>query len=430
MATIDRSIKVAYRKFHTIDQTGLALVTYSGGQVKTYNRTRTGSGLRDYKGKIRRRENATTGMSGTYQQADVVPLRFEVHWVSDFNPAITRKVRGQGDYHVVNGSSDLGNPTVPSMSANKALQGARAKFLAKVRAQQVQMSGPTFLGELRETLRMLRNPAAGLFKRSEDYLAKLSKAKRSRPKEWMRDIGGLWLEQSFGWAPLLHDAQDAAKAWQRLAEERNGGPISAGFSDFQDSTSSLGNPYNLSSSAYFTSPYLAWWIRAKKIEQVTVRLKGLLSAQAEMTPWDKMALFGFTPSEFVPTVWELLPYSFLADYFTNIGDILSSAVTDTSRVVYVNQTIRRLSQVSGAMIFDREGTDNAQTGWSITDQTISGGAFRFNNRTVARSNGVGVILPSLTFNFDLGLGQKANLAALLSQANALHPQKTPRNWHR
>jgi hypothetical protein len=430
MALVDRSYKLAFRKFHTIDQTNQSLVTYSAGQVIAFKRTRTGNSLKDYKGKIKRHENATTGLEGDSQDADVTPVKFRVSWVYSPNKSITRKVDGGGDYHVVNGVGSITNPTVPSMSSNAALQGARAKFFKKLRAMDVQMSGPTFLGELRETARMLRKPALGIFQRSQGYLRKLEREKRSRPKEWMKDIGGLWLEQSFGWAPLLHDAQDAVKAWNRLSIERTSGPISAGFSDLEDMSSSLPSPFNTANSNTFTSPYLRWWIKAKKIEQVQVRLKGLIAARADMTPWDKMALFGFTPSEFVPTVWELLPYSFLVDYFTNIGDILTSAVTDTRWVSYLNMTVRRLSQVSGALVFDQEGTDAQNVDWKITDKSISGGAFKFNNRRVTRTNDVPVALPQLTFNLDLGMGQKANIAALLSQASALHPQKPIRNWHR
>lgn len=35
--------------------------------------------------------------------------------------------------------------------------------------------------------------------------------------------------------------------------------------------------------------------------------------------------FGIMPSQFLPTVWELIPYSWLVDYFTNMGDIVAAA---------------------------------------------------------------------------------------------------------
>jgi hypothetical protein len=51
--------------------------------------------------------------------------------------------------------------------------------------------------------------------------------------------------------------------------------------------------------------------------------KGLLRASTDFQSWDHKDL-GFTLSEFVPTVWELIPYSFLVDYFTNFGEVVSA----------------------------------------------------------------------------------------------------------
>jgi hypothetical protein len=49
-------------------------------------------------------------------------------------------------------------------------------------------------------------------------------------------------------------------------------------------------------------------------------------------------LSGFDLKAFIPTVWEVIPYSFLVDYFVNIGDMLEAATTDTS-------IVKRLSKV-------------------------------------------------------------------------------------
>jgi hypothetical protein len=167
-------------------------------------------------------------------------------------------------------------------------------------------------------------------------------------------------------------------------------------------------------------------MRGRAIDQVTVRFKGHLLAQPEMTPWDNFALFGFTPSEFVPTAWELLPYSFLVDYFTNIGDILSSSVTSTARLAWSNRTIRSLRVTLVTPVIDMINTDNANAGWSRINDNSSGGACTCTKSTISRTVG-GLELPSLQFNLELGLGQGLNLAALIASANGLFPQK--RNFH-
>jgi hypothetical protein len=57
-------------------------------------------------------------------------------------------------------------------------------------------------------------------------------------------------------------------------------------------------------------------------EEVYVRYYGIYRSDGRGSP--NTHSYGFSPWEFVPTVWELIPYSFLVDYFTNIGGILSS----------------------------------------------------------------------------------------------------------
>jgi hypothetical protein len=155
----------------------------------------------------------------------------------------------------------------------------------------------------------------------------------------------------------------------------------------------------------------------------------VLSTQAEMTTWDNWALFGFTPSEFVPTAWELMPWSFLVDYFTNIGDILTSSVTDTSSVRWVNRSIIKTSTLKARIAVDGPASISAiGAGWSgfVTSDPCE---IEFKRKTVSRSPGVGISLPTFQLSFDLGDGQLGNIAALLGQCRLLHPQSNPTTFH-
>jgi len=152
-----------------------------------------------------------------------------------------------------------------------------------------------------------------------------------------------------------------------------------------------------------------------------------------MTPFDNWNLFGFQPSEFLPTAWELLPWSFLADYFSNIGDCLTawSTVTDKVEVAYINRTIVQKTVFHGACVEDVAGTDSRNSGWKRTLGIVTGGSSDTTRKVVQRGIGQGnPPLPTFQLNTNLGAGQLANIAALLGQANALHGQRAPRNWHR
>jgi hypothetical protein len=422
LGTIDRSNKLIGR-FRAFEQeTGFVATVVLEKKYYQEDRTRTGISNPNWRTQIRDGQNATTPLSGVYTSISSNPLRYALTY---YNSSVKR-------YRYIEGSGDgaltcpqIGFPTTAcTLSSVNAINKASAKFYKKIRLAQVQMSGPTFLGELAETARMLRKPAAAIQDKVRGYLGKLGKAKRANPKTWTKTIADTWLEQSFGWAPLIHDAQDAAKAYSRLGEKRDSGPVVAGFIDTADAPfpyNPLGN-YTVTQS----NNKVRWFMRGRAIDQVTVRFKGHLLAQPEMTPWDNFALFGFTPSEFVPTAWELLPYSFLVDYFTNIGDILSSSVTSTARLAWSNRTIRSLRVTLVTPVMDMINTDNANAGWSRINDNSSGGACTCTKSTISRTVG-GLELPSLQFNLELGLGQGLNLAALIASANGLFPQK--RNFH-
>ena len=57
-------------------------------------------------------------------------------------------------------------------------------------------------------------------------------------------------------------------------------------------------------------------------------------------------LLGFKLEDFVPTMWNLLPYSFLVDYFVDVGGILNAITTDISAVRWVSETQLRTNRTS------------------------------------------------------------------------------------
>jgi hypothetical protein len=153
-----------------------------------------------------------------------------------------------------------------------------------------------------------------------------------------------------------------------------------------------------------------------------------------MTKWDNWALFGFTPSELVPTAWELLPWSFLVDYFVNVGDVLSSAVTASSNVNFVNKTVIQEAKKFGYWNFDPVAS---MLSWNTPGQTrsysydnIKSPKFENITRLINRSPGSSVPLPTLQLHPGLSDGKLFNIAALLGQARALHQQNPIRPFRR
>jgi hypothetical protein len=403
-----------------------ASAAWSNGNSSVITRIATRTGVRQPKWRelIATGQDATTAMSAQY---DTVRYNFGVANIrlrNSFPPPAVQVIDcvAYGAFPVKNGQLDR-RPRSLTLDTSAVDNKAREKFYKELRKRSVQMSGPTFIGELRETLHQLRRPAQALWDTTGGYLSALRKEKRRSPRYWTKTISGLWLEYSFGWIPLLSDCKDAALAHRRIGKVPNKDMINVSFKDTKDTTSILDPLYDRGTRPLGGSTVLRYRTDANWVQEANVRYKAKLQSRVEMTTWDNFALFGFTPSEFIPTAWELLPWSFLADYFTNIGNLLSSYVTSTADVIYAVKTLRTDSRYSGVMRLDLDSTKAAFPSFSVESAQGSRCWFELNRKTVNRSDhSPGVSVPTFRFEFDLTDGQLGNIAALLGQARALHPQ--------
>jgi len=402
--------------------------------VFTVPRTRTGTRMPKWRSVIVSGQNATTPLTARLCSARYTRLYAETHeeWFYNGVPAQFQRRESFGDTFLRNNQNSLDfavGAQWNSINSSTFVDNlAKAAFYKKLKLLTTQTQGLIFLGELTETLRMLRNPLVGIRSLSKDLLSTLSRRKRANPKKWLNDIGSAWLEQSFGWNPLLNDVRNAVEAYRRLVEPVQTLKLSAGASKRYDETKSRSSVF----WPGFTAKYdggctfltvSSWWL-----SQIKVRYKGAVVTQVDAPSWQNDDLFGFQPQNFIPAAWELLPWSFLADYFTNIGDILDATVVNTNRLAWINKTVVNTVYKQG--VFQQVWGTSPGGAWAKTSMSGSRGSHFLTSKNVSRAAESGLSLPRLQFNFDLTGGQLANIGALLSQANALHPQHNPRNWHR
>lgn len=404
----------------------------------TFTRTRTGTALPNWRTIIAAGGNATTDMTARWDSGYVEPGHVTMTYIG--LPGNANALAGSDYVSFADPARTGSSPTscifmpAPAISGTFSDNMARAKFYKALRKEAVQFSAPTFLGELRETIRMIKRPASALYGKSKGYLDAVSKEKRRDPKNWSRALGGLWLEHAFGWLPLINDGKEAAEALARLVTGGNRkSVISGSFSHLNDRTASL-DDYQKGYLNYVFLPvgFNRWRARNVFTETVVTRYKAKITKRVGMTTWDNMALFGFTPSELVPTAWELLPWSFLVDYFTNVGDILTSAVTETKDVAFINKTVITRAMLQGKLVPD---ADASRADFSIYCKralvsNLKEPEWELHRKNVYRSSVTKVPIPTLTVKLDLGSGQLGNIAALLTQARALHPQNRPRSFRR
>jgi len=98
---------------------------------------------------------------------------------------------------------------------------AAAKFNTRAKQVVTEFGGVMFLGELAETLRMIRTPMAGLVRHVDDYLDNVKRymyyaKRRLTPQQIERDLNDLYLSFAYGWKPFLMDMHDAVDAFERF----------------------------------------------------------------------------------------------------------------------------------------------------------------------------------------------------------------------
>jgi len=324
-------------------------------------------------------------------------------------------------------------PSSSGASATEANNRASAAIFKAIRQEMYQISGPTFLGEVRESLKMLRRPAEALTKSMGQYMFKIDKnLKRvgrfppstrftkdafgnwqptgknsSRAIEVKKVLADTWLEYSFGWSPLLSDVKNAAIALARFGTDIRRSRVSAvGVHELVTTT----NPYVASAS-----PAGFYW-KANWVDSHKIRVSYKCGLSAKMTAPDGSTerlqeLCGFQMQNFVPTVWELLPWSFLVDYFVNVNQVLEAYTTDIARVTWTSKCEYKASlrTIEGVSLDSAVMNQNFGKGkW--TPIYANGGRFQSEVSTVHRTSGL--TYPTLTFKLPDTPRQVGNMAAL------------------
>jgi hypothetical protein len=246
------------------------------------------------------------------------------------------------------------NNSILTIVDNKAL----ASVYKKIRESRTGTNGLLFMAELRKTLHMLRNPAQAFVKSVEglcDSLTvkrfkiannpkfkgrKLTAREKVHRRELMVQAAqGSWLEFVYGVRPLVNDISDISETiYKKLTGPS---PRTRARSYFEDSASQT--TVSVTSVPSNNYPVSVNWLRDFKTTvgvQYICGLKTDVASNADLSAKTLAQDFGFTIENFVPTLYELIPYSFLFDYVSNLGDVISAVCTTTDNVVWVSKTTR------------------------------------------------------------------------------------------
>lgn len=234
---------------------------------------------------------------------------------------------------------------------------ARVKAYDKIRATRTGgTNGHAFLLEAHKAIEMLRKPFAALqmitTKRCFEEAKSLSRAARlsnsaERRDAYAKTVAATHLELQFGLKPLVSDIGAIASE----IRERGLRP----FSEMDRSVARAKRSKTLVEG--WSAPYRAdsnkWGyyptIRNRSEATITATIQYVLYLNVKIEQLSSGATYlprrlGFTWENVANTAWELTPWSWLIDYATNVGDIISAGTTDTSNLVFYAKTQRILQE--------------------------------------------------------------------------------------
>jgi len=295
-------------------------------------------------------------------------------------------------------SPDLTPDLTPSAASDQAI----VRFYQAADRVSTTLQGMVVAGEMRSTLRMIQSPAKALRQGLTNYLSHVKKRGPRVPRRHRRRfLSESWLEYSFGWVPLINDIEDGMKALSKGNPARAFAPVS-GFAENKRFTN--GSPVS-----YNHGPMSVRFLM-KKDESSTVRYFGVVYTDVETPAYLKASNYGFKPSLFIPTLWELVPYSFLVDYFTNIGDVLFAWSFHRRSLKWASKTTRSVVRYeSHSPVVTRSPVVNNFK----KDQHLTPGHVRWERSTVDRIRDADLYTPSVRFEIPGFSSLKwLNLAAL------------------
>jgi hypothetical protein len=294
--------------------------------------------------------------------------------------------------------------------ASRAINANLSAFLSLAKNKQTQFDGFTFVGELREAFHMFHGAHTRLNAQILAYLERLRGIKRAKSrKHLLKRVRDQYLEVSFGWQPTLNDVQDAAQAMGEIVtRNRELAPVAY--------KSIYSSPYGTVSENPSYTPsgsVIRFALISKSNIEVRMATVGSVKLAASGLPEVAQA-FGFQFSDFVPALWELIPYSWAIDYFFNVGKVIEAYCWGLSNLAWNSRTIVQVESCTTTLTFSEVATKAAMT---FNPKYLSGYGSTASS-TVSRfslNRGMVTSLPFLMVDMNLGPKKYANMAAVATQ---------------
>lgn len=232
-------------------------------------------------------------------------------------------------------------PAVGSQDTTDAARIALTRLYSRLSAMQTHSRGMQFLGELRETIQMLRSPYQGIRRLFDQYISRVER--HGRRYSWRRSprarqqflnaVGSTWLETSFGLLPLMNDVKELSETALMLAlnDNKKRDRVVGSAQTFV-----AGQSTDLITGVAGTT-YGRIRSRGRGNIEHRVRYEAFLdwSRTAAVGSLERVLdMSGFRMDLFIPTIYELIPWSWAVDYVSNLGTVIETGCQSQSMVKF------------------------------------------------------------------------------------------------
>jgi len=287
--------------------------------------------------------------------------------------------------HQVNGTTMPTPINVPVANDNQA----KARFVERYRRVTGSMQSAVFVGELHKTLNQIRHPLAAFRKGmgayvntvEKRYRMVLTKNGRKRASGYKREVmhreltqmlTGTYLEWKFGVKPTLMDIKGGLQAYDRIQGRVYDRTEIHAASSWKVITPRAGpinyGNYTLDGVGPFgprqmgtVDMYVDRW------DEGTVRYSGTVGIPIRDYNMDKSSLddeLMLLPNDWLPSLWEWLPFSWAVDYFFNVQNVLDALTTNYGSILWCNKSVRQEAHevtTSGKIVKDWADTSSLIT---------------------------------------------------------------------
>jgi hypothetical protein len=368
----------------------------------------------NYKEQIEMQQNATTQMSGfehrtAHHSNQPGPSEIQVIYNQPAGASSGRKT-----YHEMSGYLKPAHPTNTALAqihSYSAYNGALSLFHTKANSALTHLQAGVIAGEWGETTKLLKTRSksvyqatTGLNQRIERYIRQLRRLglkRTERLRKLLGHVSDLWLENAFAIQPLINDIENAHAYFNDASKD-----LTAKIRAISDDSWDAAVPtrYKLGN----TGAQISFLSHRKFSHEVLI--VGQVGVDDIRSLEDKK--LGIHLSDLAPTIYELIPYSFLLDYFANINAVIAGVSNLSLSVKWASMTQRKIALHVYSSGYPVPYAPNVYPGAKIVIKKFAPQNVTFQKKYVVRTPESGVAIPSLVFSLPGSTGKWLNIAAL------------------